>query len=580
MELTAIQQEIVTTQEKAVIVTAGAGSGKTRVLTHRIWWLIKQGCLNEEEILGLTFTNKAALQIRQRVEVLLGQTMNPFPAFLGTFHSWCARFLRKHIKSPWNKDFTIYDTKDSAKVYRQVGEENKEEYKKVLMNCNALDFEDLIEKTLEILEEDNDIRTLYQNKIKYILVDEFQDTDFTQYKIVKILAEKQRQIMVVGDEDQCIYSWRGANIENLNLFLNDFKPKIFKLEQNFRSSKNIVELANKLVQHNLNRLDKHLFSELPRGEIKHNTFYDERNEAQMIAMQIMNEHRMHGTPYSHFAILMRLNATSRNFEEQFRGFGIPHIIWGGFKFYERAEIKSTINYLRVLCNPRDEVAYYDAMCFPKRGVGDSSIEKLKKGESIPKKAQAGVDEFKKVLNELETINKKFGLVGLATSLISTIGLDIWFSGEKEDDISRLENIYELVEAIKNFAKDNPGATLNDFLQQVSLVQDTDNGENGDAVIISTIHSAKGLEFENVFLIALESGIFPLYRATQRNAELEEERRLLYVGITRAMKNLYLSNVQSRFFMGDRKYQNPSEFLYDCDLIKSRAPTRERFEYFD
>ena len=564
MELTPVQKDIVTAPLGACVVTAGAGSGKTRVLTHRIAYLIAEQNIADDCILAMTFTNKAAGEMRRRVEEMTGGACR---AYLGTFHSWCARFLRNNIGDPWTSNFTIYDKKDSDKVYKLVGEENIVEYKRHLENNNALDFDDLLEKTLEILTENREVRERLQNQYKYILVDEFQDTNAVQYKIVRILASVHRNIMVVGDEDQCIYTWRGASAENLNAFLRDFPTaKIYKLEQNFRSGGNIVALANKLVNHNINRLDKTLFSELPSGKIRYVSYYDEREEARMIAAQIISEHRQHGTPFGKYAVLMRLNATSRNFEEQFRAFGVPHIIWGGFKFYERAEIKGAINYLRLLVNPRDEIAYTGALTFPKRGIGDAAIDKIKRGEKLTAKAKTGFDEFNRIMDTLRGINDNFGLYDLAGSLISTIGLDAYLIENKDDGEDRLENLYQLEQAMKSFAHENDGATLNDYLQTVALVQDTD-GESGDAVVISTIHSAKGLEFENVFIIALEEKVFPLERAVEKAGELEEERRLLYVGITRAMKNLYLSGVQSRFFHGQRGWQSPSRFLYDCDLVK-------------
>jgi DNA helicase-2/ATP-dependent DNA helicase PcrA len=422
------------------------------------------------------------------------------------------------------------------------------------------------------------------------LIDEFQDTDSVQYKIVRTISKKKNgesiPVTVVGDEDQCIYTWRGAESENLNAFIRDFpNAKIYKLEQNFRSSANIESLANKLVSNNTNTLDKNLFSELPDGKIRYIQNYDEREEARMTAMQINAEHRK-GKPWGSFAILMRMNATSRDFERQFREFGIPHIIWGGFKFFERAEIKSTINYLRVLVNPRDDGAVVDILNFPRRGVGDGSVEKLRNyatengvsmleavecasngNPKLSSKAFAGVKEFMSVYNNLKSIQKSFSLFDLGASLISTIGLDNHFkqSGKDEDE-DRLENVYQLEQDIKSWANDNPMGTLNDYLQTVALVQDADNGD-GDSVVISTVHSAKGLEFENVFIIGMEDGVFPLHRAKSSANDMEEERRLFYVAITRAIRNLYVSGCGSRFFQGQRNWATPSEFLIECELCK-------------
>ena len=582
MNLTDIQKSIVTAPLGACIVTAGAGSGKTRVLTHRIAHLIENG-IPDYAILALTFTNKAAGEMKRRIEDMTGGVCN---VYLGTFHAWCARFLRMNIGEPWTNAFTIYDTKDSAKVWKLVGEENVDAYKQHLKNCNALDFDDLLEHTLEILKSNREIREKVQEVIKYVLVDEFQDTNNTQYQIVKILATKHKNIMVVGDEDQCIYSWRGACAENLNSFLSDFpNAKIYKLEQNFRSSSNIVALANKLVSNNTARLDKVLFSNLADGKIMVTKYFDERHEARTIAMQIASAYHNTGKNYSDFAILMRLNATSRNFEEQFRAFGIPHVIWGGFKFYERAEIKSALNYLRILVNPRDETALCDVLNWPKRGIGEGTIQKLRDhgGDllssvlSPPKlaaKAAGGIKDFVNVYENLRGMHENFTLHDLALSLISTIGLDQMLKTGKEEDLARLENLYQLEQAIKNFATENPTAKLSDYLQTVSLVQDTDGATTNDAVIISTVHSAKGLEFENVFIIGLEDSIFPLHRARFNDKEMEEERRLLYVAITRARKNLYLSHCESRYFQGTRSYTRPSPFLMDCGLVKPRYSYEE------
>jgi len=585
MSLTDVQRSIVEAPIGPAIVTAGAGSGKTRVLTHRIAHLVKSGQVKDYEILALTFTNKAAAEMRRRIEDILGTQCH---VFLGTFHAWCARFLRINIGKPWDSNFTIYDAKDSAKVRKIVGEDDEDAYRRYLEVSNALDFDDLLDKTYEILAGNREIREKLQRAIRYILVDEFQDTNAVQYKIVQMLAREHHNLMVVGDEDQCIYSWRGANAANLTSFLQDFPGAlVYKLEENFRSSKNIVSLANDLVCNNSQRLDKVLFSKLPDGKIRINQYFDERHEARTIAMQIASEHHNRGTQYSDFAILMRLNATSRNFEEQFRAFNIPHIIWGGFKFFERVEVKSALNYLRVLVNPRDEAATADILNFPRRGLGDSTVEKLRtmateNGQTLletvrqipnirpaplPKKALEGIRNFIGVFDALSEMHRNFNLHDLAGSLIATVGLDEMYSTGKEEDQSRLDNLHELVEAIREYTKQNPGTTLTQYLQTVALVQDTDENGNSDQVVISTVHSAKGLEFENVFIIGLEDGIFPLQRAKQSFNDLEEERRLLYVAITRARKNLYLSHCASRYHQGSRLYQRPSQFLCDCGLAK-------------
>jgi len=595
MKLTEVQRSIVEAPLGPAIVTAGAGSGKTRVLTHRIAHLVNEGLVPRDAVLALTFTNKAAGEMKNRVEDMIGLPRY-LPSFIGTFHAWCARMLRKYIKEPFTKNFTIYDTNDSKKVINEIcksldinpkddeavnSPEVQEEYKTRLEQNNALDFDDLLEKMLALLQGDSELCRQIQDSIRYVLVDEFQDTNEIQYKIVRILAEKHKNIMVVGDEDQCIYTWRGATIENLNAFRRDFPDaKIYKLEENFRSSKNIVNIANKLVAENYNRIDKVLFSHLPDGKIEIKQCYDEREEARHIAMTIATAHHRDRASYRDFAVLMRLNATSRSLEEQFRAFNIPHIIWGGFKFYERAEIKSVINYLRVLINPFDQVAVADALNFPKRGIGDVSVKKILAGdiEGLSAKAKQGYDNYLYVLNNLREIHDNFGLHDLAASLISTIGIDQTYKTGKEEDLNRLENLYQLEQAIKSFAESNPTATLSGYLQSVSLVQDTDSGNKDDSVIISTVHSAKGLEFKNVFVIGLEDGLFPLHRAKQSSSEMEEERRLLYVALTRARRGLYLSYCMSRFYQGDRRYSRPSQFLEECGF--DTEPAKPRWQDFD
>lgn len=611
-----------------MLVTAGAGSGKTRVLTHRIVHLINSG-ISDSAILALTFTNKAAGEMKERVEKMLGSTIS---TFLGTFHSFCARLLRKniqHLNKSWTSDFSIYNTTDTQKVIKEILANNTfrelekdswktvewhlskmkndgltpEEYRpeiehltsadeilrvinaysKRLSDCNALDFDDLLLKTLDLFETAPHILAELQRRFDYILVDEFQDTNIIQYKIVSKLAAIHKNIMCVGDEDQCIYTWRGASIENLAAYKKDFPSvRIYKLEENFRSGKNIVSLANTLVAHNNNRISKVLFSNLPEGEINLEKCWNEREEAEKIVTTISRMEKQ-GSKFGDFAILMRINALSRAFEEKLLEYNIPHFVWGGFKFYERSEIKSVINYLRVMVNPKDEIALMDVLNWPRRGVGDSSLEKIRelaseaqiasydliKGieeykERFSSKSYAGICEFRNVINALTEIHDSFGLEELANSIVSTIGVENAFkSSKKEEDLNRLENIYQLENAIRSYAEDNPGATLSQYLQSVSLVSDAENLAGDDAVIISTVHSAKGLEFKHVFIVGMEDGLFPLARSKNSEAELEEERRLLYVAITRACEKLTLSYCGTRFYQGDRKACLPSQFLKDA-----------------
>jgi len=591
IKLTKEQKEIVEAELGPMLVTAGAGSGKTRVLTERVKFLAD----SVGGILVITFTNKAAKELKERLGGVQVEA--------STFHSFCARFLRKYISrlDGYTTDFSIYDMDDRRKLLKAIlGDDAKEdlknaewhisnakngcrepdeyhdvyiEYQKRLRDNNALDFDDLLLRTLDVLGMD-EILQKTRDKYKYVLVDEFQDTNIPQYRIVKLIAGEHRNVMVVGDEDQCIYTWRGASAENTNLFVKEFEPRIFKLEENFRSGKEIVDTASKLVNNNENRIKKVLFSNQEKSFVNCDQKYNEREEAQVVAEHIYREVR-NGAKYSDFAVLMRINALSRHFEEQFLAYNIPHVIWGGFKFYERAEIKSTINYFRVLVNPRDAVAFFDVINFPRRGVGDASIEKIKEqgieSAEIPKKARVGVNEFLGVIDRLREMR---GLDELADSFISIIGLDKVYDKRKEEDLSRLENIYQLSKAMKDFRRDNPSATISDWLQSVSLMTDQDEkdakGENVNAVVISTVHSAKGLEFKTVFVVGLEDGLFPLARAKNSGAEMEEERRLLYVAITRARRNLFLSYCGSRFLHGKVQYCVPSGFLGECGFGSKSA----------
>ncbi|MCL2587251.1 MAG: ATP-dependent helicase [Firmicutes bacterium] len=588
--LTKVQQEIVEAPLGASLVTAGAGSGKTRVLTNRISFLLDNG-IPDWAIVALTFTNKAAKEMKERVERMRGEHLG---AFLGTFHSFCVRFLRKNIEclEGYTKDFSIYDSDDTMKVIKEiVGKDEAKQveyhlstwkneggslseyecdneeivaamraYESRLKKSNALDFDDLLLKTLEVFEKCPDVLTRLQNKFKYILVDEFQDTNYVQYKIVRAIAQGCRNIMIVGDEDQCIYTWRGASIDNLKKFKADFDPKIYKLEQNFRSAKNIVELANSLIQNNTDRIQKRLFSELEEGQIEFKQHYDERAEAEYATLKIM-EGRRDGYRLNDFCILVRINSLSRIFEEQFLRFNIPYVIWGGFKFYERLEVRQALAYLKHIVNPNDSVAFAEALSFPKRGIGEASLEKILKAEELTGKAQIGYQNFLEITAKLKSIDS---LESLAGEFLKITGLvNAWKTGKEEDD-RRIDNLYELMNAIVQFALDNPDATLSEYLQTVSInVGET--GDQGDRVVISTIHGAKGLEFKNVFVVGLEDGIFPLERAKHSFSEMEEERRLLYVAITRAMDNLTLSCASSRFHRGERNYSNASRFIAELEL---------------
>lgn len=609
MGLTTTQLDIVNAPMGAMLVTAGAGSGKTRVLTSRLLHLLKNG-IPEKSIIALTFTNKAGNEMRERVEKMLGR---PFNTFIGTFHSFCVRLLRKHSGQP---NFSIYATADTNKVlkeiikdlYKEVDSElykaavnglsnwkNKgiveftsfhdslvkifNTYREQLRKNNAYDFDDLLLETLELLKTNSSVCEKLQDYFQYILVDEFQDTNEIQYDIVSLLAKKHRNIMVVGDEDQCIYSWRGASVENINRFRADFpETRIYRLEENFRSSGNIVKLASDLVAKNNNRIDKKLFSNINDGLINFEDFYDDKQEAQGIVSHIL-ERRRNGGNWSDSAILMRINALSRRFEEYLRMYNIPYVVWGGFKFYERAEVKIVLDYLRLLVNPNDEVALFNVINFPKRGIGDACHAKIRAyarehnitayqvvdqielcETGIPAKTIKAIQIFANIIRKLKGLLKQ-GLIALADEIVDVTGLQTHYENDKDDSESRLENIYQLCGSIREYAATNPTADLSSYLQSVTLAGGEDPNVT-DHVVISTIHSAKGLEFKNVYIVGMEDGLFPSYKSQYNDAVLEEERRLLYVAITRAMRNLNISYARARFLNGEISRTIPSSFLME------------------
>lgn len=614
--LTDVQREIERApKDGAILVIAGAGSGKTRVLTHRVVYLIKELGVPDHAIVGLTFTNKAAKEMKDRVVRMYGQSTNPF---MGTFHKFCIERILKHYVhhlDGYKKDFTIYDAKDSLKLIKDIiatanlpylkandGDPLKivdyhignwkssgmtlkeykndiadrddaddiiqvfELYQKRLRGANAFDFDDLILKSLELLETVPFVLDTLQEKYQYFLVDEFQDTNVPQYRIIKLLAEKHKNIMAVGDEDQCIFTWRGASIQNIREFINDFGPKIYKLEQNFRSCRNIVELANTLISTNEGRIEKTLFSENDEGCIELHSFNDDRSEAMAVTYKILDE-TCGGGNFSDFAVLMRNNAISRVFEEQFLKHRIPYVMWGGHRFYERAEVKTAMSYLKLLVNPEDYVSLENAISTPRRGVGAVAIQKIrdKDFDSLAGKAKQGYQDFVGVLEKLKKVYIDEGLEILADKFLEITGLLKAYETGKDEDRRKIENIYELVNAVGIYAREVKG-TLSDFLQSVTL-DVGENEESGDRVVISTIHKSKGLEFKHVFVVANEEGILPGRRALNNHADLQEERRLLYVAMTRACESLWLSYSKSRFLQGETKYQRPSRFLSDCGLLQ-------------
>lgn len=609
--------------EGAILVTAGAGSGKTRLLTHRIAYLIKEKGVSPFEILAITFTNKAAGEMAER---LLDMTDGGDLVWVSTFHSMCAKILRRYAPFlGYTQSFSIYAEAERDKLIGAAVAEVEHDdedlkkhalyhisnaknlglspdayqadftyvddiekicevyalYESKLKANNAMDFDDLLLKTRELLVNCKEAFEYYTNKFRYIHVDEFQDTNTIQYELIKLLASKHRNILAVGDEDQCIYGWRGANIENINNFIKDFNCKIYKLEQNYRSTKKILELANKLIANNTSRIDKKLWTENDSGvNIEKYVANSESDEADFVAQTIFAlSHR--GYALSDFAILMRINALTRPFEQRFLQYGITHKVYGGFKFYDRKEIKDLLAYFRILANHSDDEAITRVINFPKRGIGASSISNLyevafaKKvslyqvivnieNYSVSNALANKVKTFAAVLNCLEAQKDKLELSDLMRYLVNLLDLKTVFAEKNEENDSRKANISELITSIKEYTSANPGATLDDYMQTVTLWTDLDDAPTADCVNIATVHSAKGLEYKVVFIVGMEDGIFPISRA-QTKAELEEERRLFYVAITRAKERLYITRARSRFMYGQVKESVPSRFLKEVGL---------------
>lgn len=618
------QQLAVDAVDGPILVIAGAGSGKTRVLTARICHLIEIG-VNPYNILAITFTNKAANEMKERIERQLGYS----DVWTSTFHSMCARILRMDCERiGYSKDFTIYTDLESERVvkrilqdYPQADPKNKGDYlwhisraktlalspddyydtikdsdsdaynvaevyrryETELKKCNCLDFDDLLLKTVLLFSTCPDVLEKYQNRFHYINVDEFQDTNKLQYDIVKMLSKKHRNLFVVGDEDQSIYSWRGAEIRNILDFPKDFKgAKVFKLEQNYRSTTSILKAANNVIKNNSNRNEKTLWSEINQDDsIEYYEAYNDRDEATRVARAIDTLHRK-GAPYSEMAILVRANSVTRGFEEEFNLHGIPYKVFGGFRFYERKEIKDALAYVRIAINPSDNDSILRVVNYPKRGIGNTAVAEL---QNVAKDTNSTLFQvlinpgllssatakklapFTEIATELVKMQKQMSAVEFVQFAIRRSGLEssLAQSGDPEDS-NRLENIEELVGAVQQFSQDNENATISDFMQSVALVSDTDSMNSDDYVTIATVHAVKGLEFDNVFIVALEEGIFPTQRAIY-SGDIEEERRLMYVAITRARKRLFVLNARQRYRFGKSEPMTQSRFVSEMSGFK-------------
>lgn len=624
-KLNPMQKKAVLTTDGPLLLLAGAGSGKTRVLTHRIAYLISNG-VRPWNILAITFTNKAAREMKERVSALCDEGDD---VWVSTFHSTCVRILRRDIeKLGYTKQFTIFDTADSEKLMKgiykaydindkiypvkavlsEIGRQKDrlvtpKEYmiavekdfrlKKIaelyqlyqdrLKENNALDFDDLIFKTVMLFRGFPEVLEKYQDRFHYIMVDEYQDTNASQYQLVKLLAAKYGNLCAVGDDDQSIYGWRGADIRNILDFEKDFKnTQVIKLEQNYRSTQNILDSANTVIRNNNARKAKSLWTQQESGE-KITVFRaDSDREEAAYAAKIIKKAHTEGKDYGDFAVLYRNNAISRVFEEAFVSQSIPYRLLGGTRFYERMEIKDMLAYLRFIANPSDTVSFSRIINVPKRGIGDTTVEKvlnycmetgtpimtaLSMPDGIPdiKTRAKQLYEFYQFISRFSEPEAQEDVAGLIKGILDGSGYRAALVAEDtEESLSRLENIEELVSKAAEFEQSASGQTgLAGFLEEVALVADVDGMQDGEnAVVLMTLHSSKGLEFDTVFLAAFEDGIFPGYRAMQSDilTAMEEERRLCYVGITRAKKKLYITLSKSRMQFGQTQYNEPSRFL--------------------
>ena len=619
------QQQAVQHTEGPLLILAGAGSGKTKVLTVRIAHLLAQG-VNPYEILAITFTNKAAKEMKSRVEGLVGDVANRI--WLSTFHSFCAKFLRFEIDSflGYNSNFTIYDTSDSQAVikaalkalnlddkYYSVGAmiaaisdaKNKllfasdfrkqardfyqqkvadvyEYYERELRKNNALDFDDLLLVAVKLLQSNAAVLDKYSHRFRYVMIDEYQDTNHAQYVLAKLLASHWKNIAVVGDADQSIYAWRGADIQNILDFEKDYPNcTSIKLEQNYRSTKIILDAANAVIDNNEGRPEKNLWTDKIEGaKIQHFTAQSEHEEAAFIGDTIAKKHDIHDVPYGDMAILYRTNAQSRVLEEALIKRALPYTMVGGTKFYDRKEIKDVLAYLRVLYNPFDDLSLLRIINVPKRSIGATTVAKLQdyareKGtslfmtltqlhliDSIKGKTKEKLEEFGILIFTLVSEMEDKTILDILESILDRTGYLAQLEESTDpQDQARAENIGELLSVAKDFQDTNPSGTVEDFLEQVALVNDVDSFEQEEAkVTLMTLHAAKGLEFPIVFLCGLEEGLFPHSRTLMNPEEIEEERRLAYVGITRAEKELYISNATTRTVFGRTSSYLPSRFI--------------------
>lgn len=662
------QQEAVKHMEGPLLILAGAGSGKTTMMTHRIAYMLEKG-VSPYNILAVTFTNKAAGEMKDRIESLTGGTRG---MWVMTFHAMCVRILRNHGEVLGFKNgFSIYDESDKKALLKRIVKDLKIDEKiypvsylgSVISSCkeaeedpddyiennsmnfkaetvakvyarymedlqqnNAMDFDDLLWNAVKLFEASSEVLSYYQQRFKYIMVDEYQDTNYLQYKLIHALAEKSHNLCVVGDDDQCIYQWRGADIRNILDFEKDFsETKVIKLEQNYRSDANILDLANSVIANNRNRKAKELWTDRNEGsKITYRRLEDEQREAWYVGGEIQRLHDEEGIPFNDMAILYRKNAQSRPFEEKFSFRGIPYRVLGGTRFYDRKEIKDVMSYMHLVENPSDDVAMARIINEPKRGLGPKSLggivsyakayklsifEALKEQEvlgSLSRKSRAAVEDLVTMLDELGAEQDNMELSDIYDNLIRRSGYLTALEAENTVEAdARIENILELRSVIAEFEEKAAGSVLTDeedefreerdrlredgfdvkeptllqsFLERIALLSDIDNrDESEDAVVMMTLHSSKGLEFPVVFMPGMENGLFPGSASMDDPSKMEEERRLCYVGITRAMRKLYLTGAQTRMLYGRTDFTIESEFMreMDTDLLDGDPTVAER-----
>ncbi len=607
-----------------LLILAGAGSGKTRVLTYKIAYMLELQMVKPWEILAITFTNKAAKEMKERVEGIIGQAASDM--WLGTFHSVCVRILKREIELlGYTRDFNIFDEIDKEKVIKEVmkklnidekvypvglikseiskakevmksaadyqksaiGDYRKEEiakiytmYQNTLEKNNSIDFDDIIMLTVKLFLENPDRLMYYQSKFKYILVDEYQDTNKTQFMLISLLSAANGNICVVGDESQSIYGFRGADISNILNFEQEFpNAKIVKLEENYRSTQTILNAANEVIKNNSSKIEKKLWTQNGEGEkIDYKTLNNEYEEVEYVVETIDDVCRKKNEKYSDFAVLFRTNAQARVLEEVFMRSGTPYKLIGGIKFYARKEIKDIISYLKLIQNTNDNIALKRIINEPKRGIGDTALDKLdaiatEKGVSIFTliqdsnnligiRSSGNIILFRDMMNNLIKQKDTIKVSELIKNVLKESGYEEMLNkeGTKETEI-RFDNLMEFIGVAIEFENENVENTLGDFLESIALVSDVDNlDETSEAVTLMTMHSAKGLEFRNVFLVGMEEGLFPSRRSIEEDGETQEERRLCYVAITRAKEHLYITNTKKRTLYGSTSYSIPSRFI--------------------